>query len=132
MGCDIYNYTVLRIQHIQNNVNLDEIIILSTEKIYLHGLQYDEEFQCEDFLQNDFSWTLPCLIYQYDKFIDSDYKEKYHLLIQETINENIEFYCDRYPLNYTDDGINFVNNRYLSSMENITNIYIDEIKRWRS
>ena len=54
MGCDIYNYTVLRIQHIQNNVNLDEIIILSTEKIYLHGLQYDEEFQCEDFFVKRF------------------------------------------------------------------------------
>ena len=26
MGCDIYNYTVLKIQHTENNVTLGEII----------------------------------------------------------------------------------------------------------
>ena len=131
MGCDIYNHTVLLIQHTETNITLNEIIVLSTDKVYLHGLQHEEMYKHEDFLEKYFSWTLPYLIYHNDKFIDIEYEEKYYLLIQERISENKEFYCDRYPLDYEDDGSNFVNNRFLSSMENITNIFIDEVKRWR-
>ena len=131
MGCDIYNHTVLRIQHTEKNVTLDEIIVLETDSIYLGGIQYDERYKNEDFLEKDFSWDLPNLIYNDGEFIDIFFDEKYRLLIEERIGENKEYYCDRYPLDYEDDGSNFVNNRFLSSMKNITKIHIDTIKRWR-
>ena len=131
MGCDIYNHTVLRIQHTEKNVTLDEIIVLESDSIYLGGIQYDERYKNEDFLEKDFSWDLPNLIYNDGEFIDIFFDEKYRLLIEERIGENKEYYCDRYPLDYEDDGSNFVNNRFLSSMKNITKIHIDTIKRWR-
>ena len=50
MGCDIKNYKVLKIQHTLNDVTLYEIIVLSTDEIYLHCIQYDEENKDRDFL----------------------------------------------------------------------------------
>ena len=77
MGCDIYNHTELLIQHTEKNVTLDAIIVLSTDKIYLQGLQNEEKYKHENFLEKDFSWTLPYLIYHNHKFIDIEYEEKY-------------------------------------------------------
>ena len=63
MGCDICNHTVLLIQHTEKNVTLDEIIVLSTDKIYIHGLRYEEKYKHGDFLKKDFSWTLATISY---------------------------------------------------------------------
>ena len=49
MGCDICNYKVLKIKHTVNDVNLDEIIVLNIDEIYVHGTQYDEEIKTEIF-----------------------------------------------------------------------------------
>lgn len=107
MGCDIYNYKVLKIQHTENNVTLDEIIVLDTDKIYLNGIQYEEEYDDEDFLHKN-HWTSfensfknVVTIYDDDAFLSTEYDEKYRTMIQERISENIEYYGYRYPLNLT-------------------------------
>ena len=130
MGCDIYNYKVLKIEHIVNGVNLDEIIVLKIDKIYLHGVQYDEDNINRDFLEEGHYNDVYTLIYYDDEFVYDIFDKKYRPMIEERITENISYNYHQLPLDYNDDKVNFTNNYHLTDMENIDTICIDNIKRW--
>ena len=132
MGCDIYNYKVLKIEHIVNGVNLDEIIVLKIDKIYLHGVQYDEDNINRDFLEEGHYDDVYTLIYYDDEFVSDIFDKKYRPMIEERITENFTYNYYKLPLDYNDDKVNFTNNYRLTDMENIETICITNIKRWRA
>ena len=136
MGCDIYNNTVLIINHTENNITLDEIIVLEEEKIYLYGMQYEEDNVGVDFLDKYHFLSFhkhddALFIYKDKKYQCTGYKEKYLSMIEKRISDNIEYNYYEFPLDYNDDGTNFVNNYHLTDIKSINTICIDYIKRWR-
>lgn len=140
MGCDYYINTVLKIVH-KTGISC---ICLSAEPVYLHGSDKDYNDytthpskrrpkidhmkpECEDVLiykKGDESR------YQYMEDMD-----KYVILIDEYIKENVDF-------NYTSknkiiihNGLTSQNNpetgEFLKDKDDITEIYIIELRQWR-
>ena len=140
MGCDYYINTVLKIVH-KTGISC---IRLSAEKVYLYGFDKDDNdytvhpskrrpkidhmaSECED-----------VLIYKKGEESRYQYMEdmdKYVILIDEYIKENVDF-------NYTSknkiiihNGLTSQNNpetgEFLKDKDDITEIYIIELRQWR-
>lgn len=141
MGCDYYIFTVLKIVH---TVGIS-CIKLSEEPVYLHGYYETEtddytihpskrrpkidhmKSECED-----------VLVYKKGEktsFIYRDDVDKYIVLIDELIKENVDF-------NYTSKNKIIIHNQLFSqnnpetgellkNKDDITEMYIIELRQWR-
>jgi hypothetical protein len=137
MGCDYYIYTVLKIVH-NNGV---QCIKLSEEKKYLYGYESDnDDFTVHplnrkpkiDYMKPTYE---DVLIYTKGEPTKDKYIEKYMILIEELIKENLD-------IHYTSTNTIIRNNvlfseknpdsgKCLENKDNIHEMYIIELRGWR-
>ena len=153
MGCDIYLHTVLKIKHKNLTEGGISFVILSTQKIYTHGVEHnysgdsdDENYEInkqnyyDSFLEHYFT---PIPIYTDGKFICDKFEKKYLHLIHEKIAEiqgynkhlereienNPDFKPDLFDKN---EDFYLIDTGNLSNFDEIISIEKTEVKKWRA
>lgn len=137
MGCDYYIYTVLKIVH-KNGISC--IKLSEIPKYYICDSYNDDDYtihpsnrrpkidhmeiECED-----------VLIYKKGEETYADYMEKYAIIIDEYINENLDVNYRSTNKIIRNNGLSSQNNpesgEMLMDKNDIVEMYIIELRQWR-